>query len=92
MMFFRSDHSATHPGYIRLEDVHPLVDPEPVREIAKILKEKNIPYMVAVIPIYTDPESGEKHTFADSPELLKTLKEMQKDGRKYCPAWVYTSI
>ena len=36
--------------------------------------------MVAVIPIYTDPESGETHTFADSPELLKTLKEMQRDG------------
>ena len=77
---FQADHSATHPGYIRLEDVHPLVDPEPVREIAKVLKEKNIPYMVAVIPIYIDPESGERHTFADSPELLKTLKEMQRDG------------
>ena len=78
--FFQVNHSAIHPGYIRLEDVHPLVDPEPIREIAKILKEKNIPYMVAVIPIYTDPETGEKHTFSDSPELLRVLKEMQDEG------------
>ncbi|WP_071393436.1 DUF2334 domain-containing protein [Bacillus tuaregi] len=77
---FQTTNHSSHPGYIRLEDVHPLVDPKPLGEIAEILKQKNIPYMIAVIPIYTNPETGEKHTFADSPKLLKVLKEMQKNG------------
>lgn len=71
---------AKHPAYIRLEDIHPLVDPENVKQIGKILKEKNIPYMIAVIPVYTNPETGEKHHFSNSPKLLKVLKEMQKNG------------
>ncbi|MFK2826439.1 polysaccharide deacetylase family protein [Bacillus sp. B190/17] len=77
---FQPDHTAKHPAYIRLEDVHPLVDPKNIKEIAKVLKEKNIPYMVAVIPVYINPETGKKYHFSDSPELLKVLKEMQKDG------------
>ncbi|MHA6252941.1 DUF2334 domain-containing protein [Oceanobacillus sp. CAU 1775] len=77
---FQADHEKKYTGYIRLEDVHPLVDPKPLREIASILKEKNIPYMVAVIPIYTNQSTGKRTTFADSPELLKVLKQIQKDG------------
>ncbi|MCM3067542.1 polysaccharide deacetylase family protein [Priestia flexa] len=77
---FEVDHEEKYSGYIRLEDVHPLVDPKPLREIAEILKEKNIPYMVAVIPIYTNQSTGRRMTFADSPQLLKVLKQIQKDG------------
>ena len=77
---FENAHQEIHPGYIRLEDVHPLVDPKPLREIAEMLKERNIPYMVAVIPIYTNHSTGKRTTFADSPELLKVLKQMQQDG------------
>lgn len=67
-------------GYIRLEDIHPLVDPEPLMEIANILKEKQIPYMIAVIPIYTNPETGKQYRMSDSPKLLKVLKYMQDNG------------
>lgn len=77
---FNVHHEAKHPAYIRLEDIHPFVDYENVRQIAEILKEKNIPYMVAVIPVYTNPETGKKHYFSDSPKLLNVLKQMQKDG------------
>ncbi|MBB6443958.1 DUF2334 domain-containing protein [Bacillus benzoevorans] len=77
---FKATPSGSHPGYIRLEDVHPLVDPKPLKEIAQILKEKNIPYMVAVIPTYTNPDTGKESRFSDSPELLKVLKQIQKDG------------
>jgi len=79
-MFGAEEDSASRPGYLRLEDIHPLVDPAPLKEIAEILKEKNIPYMIAVIPVYTNPETGEEHHFSDSPALLKVLKQMQKDG------------
>ncbi|MEK5067036.1 polysaccharide deacetylase family protein [Sporosarcina sp. FSL K6-1508] len=77
---FQSDHEATHPAYIRLEDIHPLVDPQNMKEITDILKEKNIPFMMAIIPMYTNPETGKKYNFSDSPKLLKVLKEAQKNG------------
>lgn len=77
---FQVEHEEKYTGYIRLEDVHPLVDPKPLKEIADILKEKDIPYMVAVIPIYTNQITGKQLTFADSPKLLEVLKQIQKDG------------
>jgi len=77
---FGVTHEDEHPAYIRLEDVHPLVDPKNVEEIANVLKEKEIPYMIAVIPVYTDPKTGEEFHFSDSPKLLKLLKKMQKNG------------
>ena len=74
-----SDHT-TNYGYIRLEDIHPFVDPEQLMEIAEILKERNIPYMIAVIPVYTNPITKKRYHFSDSPKLLKTLKFMQENG------------
>ncbi len=65
---------------IRLEDIHPLVDPKNLKAIAQILIEKDIPYMMAVIPIYTNPETGKQYHFSDTPELLKVLKYMQNNG------------
>jgi uncharacterized protein YdaL len=62
-----------------LEDVHPKVDAQQLREQAEYLKDKNIPYMVAVIPIYTNKD-GETIHFSDSPQLLNTLKYMQENG------------
>ena len=30
--------------------------------------------MLAVIPVYTNPETGKQYHFGDSPKLLKVLK------------------
>mgnify|MGYP001190345364 CR=1 FL=1 len=76
----RAEQQSKNPGYLRLEDIHPLVDPDHMMEIARILKEKDIPYMVAVIPVYTNPVTGKQYHFSDSPELLKVLKYMQDNG------------
>lgn len=64
--------------YLRLEDIHPRVDAAQLKKQAEFLKEKDIPYMVAVIPVYTN--GGETVHLSDSPELVKTLKYMQKNG------------
>ncbi len=77
---FQISHENSHPGYIRLEDIHPLVDPEMLQSIAEILNDKKIPYMIAVIPVYRNPETGEEEHFSDSPKLLKVLKYMQNHG------------
>jgi len=67
-------------AYIRLEDIHPFSDPNQLMNIAIMLKEKNIPYMMAVIPVYTNPDNGKKYHFSDFPKLLKVLKYMQNNG------------
>ena len=77
---FQTPHENSHPGYIRLEDIHPLVNPDSLQSIAEILNEKKIPYMIAVIPVYRNPETGEEDHFSDSPKLLKVLKYMQNHG------------
>ena len=77
---FEDEHARIRPGYIRLEDIHPMADPKKVMEIAEILKEKQIPYMVAVIPVYTNPDTEKEYHFSDSPNLLKALKYMQNNG------------
>ncbi|MCC5909360.1 MAG: polysaccharide deacetylase family protein, partial [Clostridiaceae bacterium] len=77
---FKEEGQMTNPAYIRLEDIHPLVDPKNMMDIAKILKEKNIPYMITVIPVYTNPDTGEQYHFSDSPKLLRVLKYMQRNG------------
>ncbi|WP_130860209.1 DUF2334 domain-containing protein [Gracilibacillus phocaeensis] len=38
-----------------------------------------MPYLVAVIPVYTNEEGQTKHLL-DSPKLAKTLKYMQDNG------------
>ena len=78
--FFQVKHDDFHPAYIRLEDIHPLVDSEYLQEITNLLKEKKIPFMMAVIPVYTNPETGKEYHFSDSPKLLKVLKNAQKNG------------
>ncbi len=65
--------------YLRLEDIHPMVDSNLLKKQAKYLKEKNIPYMVAVIPVYTN-KSGEEIRLKDKPKLVKTLKYIQDNG------------
>lgn len=52
------------PAYLRIEDVHPMVNPEYLMEIADELKEREIPYMIAVIPVYLHPETGEEIHFS----------------------------
>lgn len=77
---FDADHPAGHPAYLRLEDVHPLTDASILREIAVILKQKNIPYIVSVIPVYRDPDTGFESRFSDYPQVLSALKYAQKNG------------
>ncbi|MEQ6378212.1 DUF2334 domain-containing protein [Bacillaceae bacterium S4-13-56] len=69
-----------HLAYIRLEDIHPLSDPKLLKEIGHYLWEKEIPYLIAVIPVYTSPEiNGEIH-YKDKPEMVEVLKYLQDHG------------
>ncbi|MED0876213.1 polysaccharide deacetylase family protein [Bacillus mobilis] len=67
-------------AYLRLEDVHPAADINQLKEIAELLKEKKMPYMITVIPVYTDPKTGKTLHLKDKPELVDLLRSMQDDG------------
>lgn len=44
-----------HRALLRLEDVSPAENPSTLRAIADYLASKEIPFSIAVIPVYTDP-------------------------------------
>ncbi|KFM99174.1 DUF2334 domain-containing protein [Bacillus clarus] len=67
-------------AYLRLEDVHPAADIKQLKAIAELLKEKKLPYMITVIPVYTDPSTGKTIHLKDKPELVDVLRFMQNNG------------
>ena len=67
-------------AYLRLEDVHPAVDVKQLKEIAELLKEKKLPYMITVIPVYKDPDTGKTVHLKDNSELIDVLRFMQDNG------------
>ena len=69
-----------HLAYIRLEDVHPLSDPNRLMAAAEELKRRDIPYMIAVIPVYQTREWS-KISFEDqekSSKFLNICKTMEE--------------
>ncbi|MCT2536668.1 DUF2334 domain-containing protein [Aquibacillus koreensis] len=77
---FAVNHSDKHQAFLRLEDVHPRLEGEIVMETAKFLKEQNIPYLVSVSPVYTDPNTGTSLFLADNKQLVEALLYMQNNG------------
>ncbi|UOQ48290.1 DUF2334 domain-containing protein [Gracilibacillus caseinilyticus] len=77
---FQEEHEAVHPAYLRLEDVSPDSDPAQLMAIAKELKERDIPYMIALISVFTDPKNNKTYHLYDFPELVKVLQYMQTNG------------
>lgn len=75
-----NNHTSQHLAYLRLEDIHPLTDPVKLQEIGDYLNERDIPFIMSIIPIYINPETEKKFTFGDSPELLKVIKKLQNLG------------
>ncbi|PGL39785.1 hypothetical protein CN941_22655 [Bacillus cereus] len=67
-------------AYLRLEDVHPAVNVKQLKEIAELLKEKKLPYMITVIPVYKDPDTGKTVHLKDNSELVDVLRFMQDNG------------
>lgn len=52
-----------------------------------------MPYMITVIPVYKDPDTGKIIHLKDKPELVGIfLRSMQDDGAKNYYAWLYSPI
>lgn len=69
--------------FLRIEDLHPLRDVKILREMAEYLYKENIPYMVALIPVFIDTKTGYLNTISENKELIDTLKYMQEHGGSF---------
>ncbi|MDR4174331.1 DUF2334 domain-containing protein, partial [Bacillus nitratireducens] len=67
-------------AYLRREDVDQDVDGNLLEEISEILKEKNLPYNISIIPVYKDPNTVKTIHLQDNFELLDVLRIMQDNG------------
>ena len=73
-------HAHSHRAMIRIEDVHPLEDPDRLRRIADILYNEDVPFLVGLIPFYVDPEQGIRVSLTDKPELVDAIHYMVEKG------------
>ncbi|MFO6496685.1 DUF2334 domain-containing protein [Bacillus sp. z60-11] len=66
--------------YLRLEDISPMSDEKLLLQAGSYLHERNIPFILAVIPVYLNPKTGEKVYLSDKPKLVKALRKLQSMG------------
>jgi uncharacterized protein YdaL len=70
------DHSTRHTALIRIEDVSPLENPAELRDIADLLSDLNIPFLVGIIPFYIEPEAGIRVSMSEKPDFVDALHYM----------------
>lgn len=73
-------HRESHLALIRIEDVHPLEDPENLRKITDLLSSEGIPFLVSVIPFYVDPVEQINVALSDKPDMVDALQYVQSHG------------
>lgn len=78
--FFGRTPPDRHMAYIRLEDIHPASEPELVEAIGNYLADRGIPFILVVIPVYTNPETFEQIHLHQRPKLVSVLRELQRRG------------
>ncbi|MDU0348524.1 polysaccharide deacetylase family protein [Actinomyces sp. MRS3W] len=71
---------------VRIEDVSPDVSGEELRTLVDYLVGADVPFQIAVVPVYTDPNGVYNDgvpvtsTLADNPELVATLQYATQHG------------
>ncbi|MCE1188105.1 MAG: DUF2334 domain-containing protein [Ignavibacteria bacterium] len=74
------DHETEHSAILRIEDITPMDNPDKLREIADVLSDRGIPFLVGVVPFYVNPAEGTRISLSDKPDLVDALKYMVKNG------------
>lgn len=78
--FFNKPLPSGHTAYIRLEDVHPMSDPKLLKQTGDYLADRGIPFIIALIPIYTNAETKEQLHLSDVPAIVDVLRHLQERG------------
>ncbi|MBW9234839.1 DUF2334 domain-containing protein, partial [Leptospira santarosai] len=67
-------------AYIRLEDISPVSDPKLLKQAGDYLADREIPFYMAVIPVYVNSKTGEKIHMYDNKKLVRVLQHLQERG------------
>ncbi len=73
-------HATSHRALLRIEDVHPLEDPDRLRAVADILAAEHVPFIVSVVPFFVDPGQGLRVSISDKPDFADALRYMVRNG------------
>ena len=74
------DHEELHRVLLRIEDVTPQSDPAAIRRIAEFLAAEDVPFQIALVPIYHDPAAQEEEFLSEKPELIAALRYAVSKG------------
>ncbi len=76
----KEDHPPSHRAIIRIEDVHPLEDPDRLRAVADLLSSEKVPFLIALVPFYVDPTQGIRVSLSDKPDFVDAIHYMVRLG------------
>jgi len=74
------DHVSKNQAMVRIEDVHPLTEPQSLKKIANFLHHQKVPFHVALSPFYVNPEENLHVSLSEKPALISALKHMVRQG------------
>jgi uncharacterized protein YdaL len=78
--FLGVDTLKEHKALLRIEDVSVDSDPVDLRAIADYLYGKQIPFQVALIPIFKDPKAKAEIHLSDRPQFVRAVHYMVSRG------------
>ncbi|MCS4479719.1 DUF2334 domain-containing protein [Clostridium botulinum] len=67
---FEVDKFKEEKVFIRIEDVHPLIDINKLKAITDYLYSEDIPFIIALIPTFVDTKTGYVNSMSDQKNLL----------------------
>ncbi len=79
-VILREDHPTSHRAIVRIEDVHPLEDPDRLRAVADLLNSERVPFLIALVPYYVDPTQGVRVSLSDKPDFVDAIHYMVRLG------------
>lgn len=73
-------HHQLPTALIRIEDVHPLIDPASLTAIGDYLGGSGIPFLVAVIPVYAHGATSAWIPMSEKPEFVRAMHYLTNQG------------
>lgn len=67
-------HPVKRTALVRIEDVCPLTDPNSIRAIADLLHSEGVPFSIALVPFYVDPDENTALSISEKPEFAKAIR------------------
>ncbi len=78
--FIGENHPVKHHAIVRIEDVTPMDSPNKLHDIADILSERDIPFVIGLVPFYVDPSRQIRVSLSERPEMVEALKYCVQNG------------